>query len=255
MAEQASGGPQQSSILRFPDVAHLVTAATEEFVRLRQESIVERGRFNVALSGGSTPRALHQRLAKEHPEAGFWEQVHLYFGDERAVPPQDKQSNFRMAEETLFSGAKIPPENIHRVEAELPPREAAERYEEELRRSFALRQGEWPRFDLIFLGMGPDGHTASLFPDTKALEERSRLVVANWVEKSNTWRITFSFPVLNHAREIIFLVTGQEKASMIAQILGGAAAAESYPARRVVPEHGRLLWMLDEAAASELGEG
>jgi 6-phosphogluconolactonase len=236
----------------FPNPEELVAAAASEIARCRTESIRARGVFSLALSGGTTPRALHARLAQDHPEADFWEKVQLFFGDERSVPPDRPESNYRMAEETLFTKAEIPAENIHRMKAELPPQEAADEYERELRSWFGTGAGEFPRFDLILLGMGPDGHTASLFPGTEALKESSRLVVANWVPRLNTWRISLSFPVLNCAREVIFLVTGENKAPVIAQILGDAPSSETFPAQSVSPQQGRLIWMLDKAAAAGL---
>lgn len=236
----------------FSNNQELIEAAVGEIARCREESIQSRGGFSLALSGGSTPRVLHARLAQEHPQAEFWEKVQLFFGDERSVPPDHPESNYRMANETLFSKAKIPAENIHRMQAELPPQVAADEYERELRKYFGTETGEFPRFDLILLGMGPDGHTASLFPGTTALAENSRLVVANWVPRLNTWRITLTFPVLNHAREVIFLVTGENKAPVIAQIWGDAPSSETFPAQLVSPQQGRLIWMLDEAAAAGL---
>jgi 6-phosphogluconolactonase len=184
----------------------------------------------------------------------------LFFGDERHVPPTDPDSNYRMVNESLLTKIAIPAENVFRVPAENPDAAAAASdYEARLRRFFELspgdqsgdRPGEFPRFDLILLGMGPDGHTASLFPDSPALDEQSRLVVANWVAKFNTHRITFTFPVLNRAAEVMFMASGADKADMLHQVLEGKSAPP-LPSQRVQPSDGRLLWMLDEAAAAKL---
>jgi 6-phosphogluconolactonase len=177
----------------------------------------------------------------------------FFWGDERHVPPNDADSNFRMANETLLSKVPVPPANVFPVPAENPDASAAaEAYEETLRKFFALAPGEFPRFDLILLGMGPDGHTASLFPETAALQEKSRLVVANWVEKLKTSRITLTLPVLNAARCVAFLVSGTDKATVLREVLEGSAPAEKYPSKLVRPAEGKLIWFVDRAAASEL---
>jgi len=239
-----------------PDLFH---AAAEEFVRAARTAIGAQGRFAVALSGGSTPKALYSLLATNYADF-VWNRVFLFFGDERHVPPTDADSNYRMVNESLLTKIQIPAENVFRVQAENPDAAAAaSEYEAQLRRFFELRSGdrpgdrpgEFPRFDLILLGLGPDGHTASLFPDSPALEEQSRLVVANWVAKFNAHRITFTFPVLNRAAEIIFLASGADKADMVRQVLEGKNTPP-LPSQRVQPSDGKLLWMLDEAAAAKL---
>ena len=235
-----------------PDLFH---AAAEEFVRTARTAIGAQGRFAVALSGGSTPKALYSLLATNYADF-VWNRVFLFFGDERHVPPTDADSNYRMVKESLLTKIQIPAENVFRVQAENPDAAAAaSEYEAQLRRFFELRSGdrpgEFPRFDLILLGLGPDGHTASLFPDSTALEEQSRLVVANWVAKFNAHRITFTFPVLNRAAEIIFLASGADKADMVRQVLEGKNTPP-LPSQRVQPSDGKLLWMLDEAAAAKL---
>ncbi len=243
-----------------PDLFH---AAAEEFVRAARTAIGAQGRFAVALSGGSTPKALYSLLATNYADF-VWNRVFLFFGDERHVPPTDADSNYRMVNESLLTKIQIPAENVFRVQAENPDAAAAaSEYEAQLRRFFELRSadrsgdrsgdrpGEFPRFDLILLGLGPDGHTASLFPDSPALEEQSRLVVANWVAKFNAHRITFTFPVLNRAAEIIFLASGADKADMVRQVLEGKNTPP-LPSQRVQPTDGKLLWMLDEAAAAKL---
>ena len=235
-------------VLPAPD--ELFRAAAEEFVRIGRTAIAERGRFTVALSGGSTPRSLYSLLASDH--AGFaWNQTFLFFGDERHVAPDHADSNYRMVNEALLSKVPIPAGNVYRVQAELPDSSvAANDYEKQLRAFFKLTPGEFPHFDLILLGLGPDGHTASLFPDSEGLKEQSRLVIANWVEKFKTDRITFTFPVLNHTADVMFLTSGADKADMVRQILEGHHTPP-FPAQQIEPE-GRLVWMLDEAAAAQL---
>src|SRR5580692_9157359 len=231
--------------------ADLFHSAAEEFVRAARAAIGAQGRFSVALSGGSTPKALYSLLAANYADFA-WNRVFLFFGDERHVPPTDSESNYRMVQESLLSKITIPAENVFRVPAENPDADAAAAdYEAQIRRFFEIKPGEFPRFDLILLGMGPDGHTASLFPDSEALNEQSRLVVANWVTKFNTHRITFTFPVLNRAAEVMFLASGPDKADMLHQVLE-TKITPPLPSQRVEPTDGKLLWMLDEAAAAKL---
>jgi 6-phosphogluconolactonase len=182
-----------------------------------------------------------------------WDKVFFFWGDERHVPPDDADSNYRMAREALLSKLPIPEANIFRVPAEGKDAQAvAEAYEQTLKNFFSLKPEELPRFDLILLGMGPDGHTASLFPGTPALQEKSRLVVANWVEKLKTSRITFTLPVLNAARNVMFLVSGADKAPVLREVLEGDAPAEKYPSKLVRPRNGKLIWFVDRAAGSQL---
>jgi len=251
--------PSTRSIEVLATAADLFHAAAEEFVRVARTAIGAQGRFTVALSGGSTPKALYSLLAANYTDF-VWNRVFLFFGDERHVPPTDPDSNYRMVNEALLTKIAIPSENVFRVPAENPAAAAAASdYESRLRRFFELRPeirpgdrpGEIPRFDLILLGMGPDGHTASLFPDSPALDEQSRLVVANWVAKFNTYRITFTFPVLNRAAEVMFMASGADKADMLRQVLEGTSTPP-LPSQRVQPSDGKLLWMLDEAAAAQL---
>jgi 6-phosphogluconolactonase len=243
--------PSSQSIQVLPTAADLFHAAAEEFVRAARTAIGAQGRFTVALSGGSTPKSLYSLLATKYP-AFAWNRVFLFFGDERHVPPTDAESNYRMVNETLLSKISIPAENIFRVLAENPDAAAvASDYEAQLRRFFTLKPNEFPRFDLILLGLGPEGHVASLFPGSAALNEQSHLVVANWVEKFNTHRITFTFPVLNRAAEVVFLVSGPDKAAIVHQVLE-TKNTPPLPSQRVQPSDGKLLWMLDEAAAARL---
>jgi 6-phosphogluconolactonase len=240
-------------VRRLTTPQDLFHAAAEEVARAANESVRERGRFVIALSGGSTPKSLYTLLATNARAALPWAQMFFFWSDERHVPPTDPESNYRMAEEALLSKVPLPEGNVFRVPAENPDaEEAALAYERTLRQFFPLRAGELPRFDLILLGLGPDGHTASLFPGTAALQEKSRLVVANWVEKFKTYRITFTLPVLNAARSVAFLVSGSDKASALHEVLEGDAPGEKYPAKLVRPAEGKLIWFVDRAAASEL---
>jgi 6-phosphogluconolactonase len=232
----------------FSDTASVAAAAAEEFVRAASSSV---GPFRVALSGGDTPKALFSLLADE--AAPFrarvpWERLHFFWGDERCVPPDDDQSNYKLANDSLLSRVPIRREQVHRIPAELPDAaEAANRYEETIRSEF---HGS-PIFDWIFLGMGPDGHTASLFPGTEAVAETQKLVAANWVEEKETYRVTFTLPILNSAKSVLFLVAGPDKADMARKVLIEAPSA-ARPASLVLPSHGNVLWFLDKPAALRL---
>jgi 6-phosphogluconolactonase len=233
----------------------LFQAAAEEVLNAASEAIALRGRFTIALSGGSTPKNLYTLIAANASASLPWAQMFFFWGDERHVPPEDAESNYRMAEQTLLSKTPVPTANVFRVPTENPDASAAaEIYEQTLRNFFALAPGQVPRFDLILLGMGPDGHTASLFPETAALQERSKLVVANWVEKLQTSRITFTLPVLNAARCVAFLVSGSDKAAVLREVLEGDAPGEKYPSKLVRPDDGKLIWFVDRAAASDLSD-
>jgi len=240
-------------VRRLTTPQELSQAAAEEVVTATTEAVQKRGQFTIALSGGSTPRNLYTLLAANAASSLPWAKMFFFWGDERHVPPTDPESNYRMAEETLLSKVPIPPANIFRVAAENPDAEvAAASYVQTLRKFFKVSVGVVPRFDLILLGMGPDGHTASLFPGSAALQEKSRLVVANWVEKLKTSRITFTLPLLNAARCTAFLVSGTDKAAVLREVLEGKAAGEKYPSKLVKPTDGNLIWFVDRAAASEL---
>jgi 6-phosphogluconolactonase len=231
----------------------LFQAAADEVLHAATDAVAQRGSFTIALSGGSTPKNLYTLIAANSSPSLPWEKVFFFWGDERHVPPEDPDSNYRMAQETILSKIPIPPANIFRISGENPDASAAaEAYEQTLRKFFAVAPGEFPRFDLILLGMGPDGHTASLFPETAALQEKSRLVVANWVEKMKTSRITLTLPVLNAARRVAFLVSGADKAAVLHEVLEGNAPGEKYPSKLVRPSQGKLIWFVDRAAASEL---
>lgn len=240
-------------VRRLATPQDLFHAAADEVLRATTEAVAARGRFTIALSGGSTPRTLYTLLAANAANILPWDKMFFFFGDERHVPPDDAESNYRMANESLLSKVPIPPANIFRMPTENRDADAvAEAYDQTLRKFFAVKSGEFPRFDLILLGLGGDGHTASLFPDTKALQEKSRLVVANWVEKLKTHRITFTLPLLNAGRTVAFLVSGTDKAAILHEVLEGNAPGEKYPSRLVKPSDGTLIWFVDRAAASEL---
>lgn len=231
----------------------LFAAAAEEVVHAANDAVTQRGRFTIALSGGSTPKNLFNLLATNARTVLPWDRMFFFFGDERHVPPTDPESNYRMADESLLSKVSVPPGNVFRIAAENPDAAAAaSAYEKTLQKFFALQPGQFPVFDLILLGMGPDGHTASLFPGTAGLQEKSRLVIANWVEKFKTSRITLTLPVLNAARCVTFLVSGTDKAPALHAVLDSDAPGEQYPSKLVRPTDGKLIWLVDRAAASEL---
>jgi 6-phosphogluconolactonase len=225
----------------------LFQAAAIEFAALASHAVQSAGRFSVALSGGSTPKGLYALLASGSIPNVPWEKIFFFFGDERYVPPDYPDSNYRMVRETMLL-SKVPDDNVFRVRTEEKDADGAARhYEQNLRSFFALQPGESPRFDLILLGLGPDGHTASLFPGTAALNETTRLVVANWVDKFQTYRITLTLPVLNRAACVMFLVSGADKANIVHEVLENENA--NLPSQKVHPADGRLLWILDRAAA------
>lgn len=245
---------QNTSELRIvPDDASLYAMSVEEFFRCAQAAIKTRGRFCVVLSGGNTPRGVYSLLAETKKDALPWDKIFIFFGDERHVPPDHPESNYRMARESLLSKVPCPPENVFRIPAELPAEEAATRYDQQIRGFFKLGDQDWPQFDLILLGLGEDGHTASLFPGSPALREQHKLVDANWVEKFQSHRITFTYPVLNHALQVLFLVSGQGKAQILRDIFDPAMKGR-YPAQAVQPKDGTVLWIADRAAAALLGQ-
>lgn len=233
----------------FPDAVSATRAAAGEFVSAYAGTAIESRLFAAALSGGSTPVAFFRLLAtKEYREQVDWGRCHLFWVDERCVPPTHKDSNFGAAYDALLSRVPIPPGNVHRIMGELGPDEAAVRYEHELRRHFGSEA--IPCFDLVMLGMGADGHTASLFPGSGALTEQVRLAVPVYSEGLASHRVTLTLPVLNHAYNVVFLVTGRDKAGVVREVLGGGEGAGHYPAGIVRPEHGRLVWIMDQEAAS-----
>ena len=238
-----------------PDAAALARRAAQYFVEMAGEAVASLGRARIAISGGSTPKAAFQLLAdpkKPWRSRMPWDNLDLYWVDERTVPPDAPDSNYRMTRETMLDQVPLKPEQIHRIEGELDPAVAASRYESNLRSDFHLEGDDIPRFDLIALGMGPDGHTASLFPHTQALHERTRLVTANQVPQMNTWRITLTWPVINHARSVFFLVAGESKAAILKEVLTSPHDPESLPSQLIWPASGILTLILDKAAAALL---
>jgi 6-phosphogluconolactonase len=248
--------PQDSEIRVLADGGALAQAAADEFVRLAREALQRKGNFTVALSGGSTPKTLYSLLADRTqksigPEIP-WTQIHLFFGDERHVPPDHTDSNYRMANEAMISKVPIPAANVHRIHTENEDAAAAAaEYDRTLVQIFNLSANGLPRFDLILLGMGPDGHTASLFPGTSGVQELSKRVIANWVPKFNSFRVTFTRPVLNNAAEVMLLISGVDKAPVLSEVLG-SGDPDTYPVKYVQPRDGKLLWLLDKSAASRL---
>jgi 6-phosphogluconolactonase len=245
------------SLRVFADTGSLAAAAAEEFcgrvIHARDQGNI----FSCALSGGSTPRILFRQLSDPgvlaRLPAGFWNSVHFFWGDERDVPPDHPDNNYRVAQETLLARIEIPARNIHRIRPESGGAlKAAAEYEMELKRFFGIQEGKLPRFDLIFLGMGDDGHTASLFPYSDAAKDRTHLVAAPWIEKLHSFRITLTLPVINNAACIIFLISGQSKADILCQVLRQGWVPELLPAQAVRPNTGELLWLVDRAAASKL---
>jgi 6-phosphogluconolactonase len=233
------------------DAAELSRAAAAEFARLAGEAVRAGGRFTVALAGGSTPRDAYTLLAEDPSLRNQipWDRTHCFWGDERPVPPDHPESNYCMAGEAMLSKVPIPQENVHRIRGESrDTARAAQEYERTLRDFFQLPKEEFPRFDLVLLGLGPDAHTASLFPGTRALRERRRLAVSNWVEQLDTERITLTPPVLNGAACVIFLVSGEEKATALKAVLEGKPDPDRLPAQMIRPERGALIWLVDRAA-------
>ena len=235
----------------FKDLEELSHTAAELFVEQSAQSIAYRGRFLAALNGGGTPTRLFQLLATEFSEKVDWNNVHVFWGDERCVSPDDPGSSYGQAREILLSRVTIPEENIHRVKGELGPARASEDYSLTLRR-FAPTPLEWPRFDLVYLGMGEDGHTASLFPGSPVDVLDPTLAVTAHYQDRPADRVTLTPVVFNSARLIVIMATGEKKAQTLAQVLSGRYNPELYPAQRIEPREGRLIWLVDEDAASRL---
>ena len=230
-------------------------AAAATIVDHISQSLQTRDVYSMALSGGSTPRRLYSLLANEAAlrEQIPWERIHFFWGDERRVPPGHPDSNYLMAYNTLLSKVPIPSTNIHRIHAEdADAVKAAADYEIEIRRFFGIEAGQIPQFNCVLLGMGADGHIASLFPATSALVQTKRLVVANWVKKFQSHRFTLTFPVFNNAAQILFLVSGEDKADTLKAVLEGNRQPDRYPAQLIQPCGGKLIWLLDQFAASRL---
>ncbi len=240
-----------AEVRTYLDVEQLVAAATKEIVETAALSIAARGRCSIVLSGGSTPRVLYEALASDHALRQIdWEYVHVFWGDERCVPPDHADSNYRMASEVLLEHVPVSPEHVYPMRGDIDPAQAAAEYEHQLRVFFGT--GRAPRFDLVLLGMGADGHTASLFPGAAAIFERVRWVVAHRVSKLDVWRLTLTPVVMNVAAKAMFLVTGERKAECLQAVLLGSFRPDELPSQIVEPTDGSLLWLVDAAAASLL---
>lgn len=242
------GGAVSAETVIVPDNDALFRAAADRFVIAAKEAVSTKGRFEVALSGGSTPKGLYSLLAGNRGVP--WDKVNFFWGDERSVPPDHPDSNFRMANEALLSKVGAKPDQVWRIDTGDP--DPACDYELQLRKHFGTAVGEFPRFDLVLLGMGPEGHTASLFPGTKALYEKERLVVSNWVGKLYTNRITLTPPVLNHAAMVMFMISGADKAPALKAVLEGPYEPAQLPAQLIWPKEGRLVWLIERTAGGML---
>ena len=240
------------------DGAAIAQRAAQQFLEAAADAVRERGSFTSALAGGSTPKTLYSLLANDPALRSQvpWDKIHLFFGDERHVGPGHPDSNFRMATEAMLSKAPLKAEQVTRIKGEYPDAEqAAQEYEQALRTYFRLKDGEYPRFDLLLAGMGNEGHTLSLFPGTKALHPGARVVVRNWVGKLYTERITLTAPAASNAARIIFMVTGADKVPALKAVLEGPYEPEQLPAQLLQPKNGKLLWLVDAAAGSMLSTG
>lgn len=234
----------------MPDAAAIAAEAAERVTDAARRKVEEGGTFSIALAGGSTPKALYELLASEPYRSRIdWPRVEVFFGDERTVPPDHKDSNYHMAREALLSRVPLPGDNVYRMQGELEANEAAKRYGQTLKQKF----GDGG-MDLVLLGMGDDGHTASLFPGTAALAETKHRCVANFVPKLNTWRITLTAPFINRARDVMILVSGASKAARLREVLEGSRDPRRLPVQLIQPEGGKLTWVVDAAAAGMIGE-
>ena len=235
------------TIRTFLSADHLSLGAAQEFVRIVNSTIETRGTCSVALSGGETPRRMYSRLAKApFAHAVDWSKVHLFFGDERTVPPTDHNSNFGMIDLEFLAHIDIPYGNVHRMVGEIDPEEAARRYERDLETAFGQRE---VRLDLVLLGLGEDAHVASLFPRTKSMDDEQSLVCAVYVPQLESWRISLTLRTINNARRVVFLVAGSNKASILERVLNAQQPTKELPATLVMPKEGTLLWMVDQDAA------
>jgi|SRR5579862_5606697 len=237
------------------DGAAIAKRAAQLLVEIATKAVSQKGSFDLVLSGGSTPKTLYSLLVSDlalHSQLP-WDKMHIFFGDERHVGPDDSQSNFHMASEAMISKSPLKPEQVFRMKGEYEESEqAAEEYGQAIREHFKLSDGQFPRFDLVLLGMGPEGHVASLFPGTKALRENRRIAVHNWVGKVLMDRITLTAPAINNAANVICMVTGAEKAQALAAVLEHVYEPEQLPAQLIQPTNGSLLWLVDTAAGSLL---
>jgi len=241
----------------FANGMEIARRAADDVLRIAREAAAARGVFTIALSGGSTPKVLYALLA-EHPSLRNslpWDKMKVFFGDERHVGPGHADSNFQMASDAMLCKAPLRPEQIHRIKGEYPDTaQAAGEYEVTIQSEFGLKGGGFPRFDLVLLGMGSEGHTLSLFPGTKALHETQRIVTRNWVGKLYTERVTLTAPAANNAANIIFMIAGADKACALKAVLEGPHEPEQLPAQMIQPSNGTLSWLVDQAAGSMLSK-
>lgn len=248
----------QRDVRILADAAAIARRAADHFVDAANKAVAARGVFTVALSGGSTPRALYTLLADDSAYRSKipWDKLRLFFGDERHVPPDHADSNYRMANDTLFSKGVVKPEQVFRIKAELDAEQAALDYEQSLRSFFKLSDAQLPRFDLVYLGMGDEGHTLSLFPGTRGLHPAAnRFVIHNWVGKFYTERITLTFPAANNAAEIVLMITKPDKALALKGVLEGPYEPEQLPVQSINPVNGHAIWLVDRDAAKLLTVG
>ncbi|MCZ6801092.1 MAG: 6-phosphogluconolactonase [Nitrospirae bacterium] len=246
--------PTTPSIRVSPTSKELIQSVADEIVLQANTILQNQSMFTMALAGGSTPRDLYSLLAlPSFQDQVPWKQIKVFWGDERHVPPDHQESNYRMAQETLLSHIPLPPSHVFRISGEeKDANQAAQQYEKILQQELASSTHSIPRFDLILLGMGPDGHTASLFPGTAAVHEKTRLVMAPWVEKFQTFRITLTPPILNQASQVMFLVSGANKAEILQSVLEGPFIPDQFPSQMIRPTTGSLTWFIDQAAAQKL---
>ncbi len=236
----------------YEDIDLLARATADRVIAIAADAIMLNGRFSIGLSGGSTPRPLYELLARDdYARRVDWARTHVFWGDERCVPPEDPESNFGLAQQTLLAHVPIPEENVHRMRGELPPVEAAAEYEDLLRDFFGDLPGALPRFDLLLQGLGSNAHTASLFPHTPVLDEDARWVAAPFIPQLGAWRITLTPRAINAAEHVIFMVAGASKAEALHAVLHGPYHPHEYPAQLIDPV-GELTWMVDAAAAALL---
>lgn len=243
----------EPKIVILDDAPALYAHAAEEIAHYAGEAVCTHGEFTFCLSGGATPAATYEMLGTKFHFSIDWKEVQFFWGDERCVPPDNPASNYAMTQRTLLSKLALKPSQVHRILGEKAPDEAARAYEEELHNHFGLADGEFPRFDLVLLGLGENAHTASLFPGSAALQETQRLAMAVEVDDPQRQRVTLTPPVLNNAARVMFIVAGQAKAQAVANILKGPRDISRFPAQMVAPDHGEFLWLLDKAAASLIG--
>lgn len=240
-------------IIRLTDPDTVAEEAARRWAQIAQQAVEEHGTFSIALAGGSTPKRLYQLLATDEWQARLpWGNTHVFFGDERRVPPSHEESNYRMAREALLDHVPIPAEQVNPMDGTGLIKGAMRDYESKLRRYFDHGRREFPRFDLVLLGMGSDGHTASIFPGTRAVSDLTNTVLVYPVPQLHVDRMTLTLPVINNARNIIFMVVGDSKAETLAAVLEGPANTSTYPSQAVRPNDGTLVWLLDQAAASKL---